>query len=70
MPRFSARLSALGYYDTITVVAADIDEAQAKAEAEACEPFSNTPYLAFRAGRGTVEVRQIAEAVPSSRASE
>lgn len=65
---FTATLSAPGYLDIITVHAMDAAEAQARAEAYAREPYSDTPYMAFRASKGTVTVHSAL--LPISRAAE
>jgi len=53
---FTATVNAPGYHDTFRVFAADEAAALKRAVELACEPHTRTPYLAFRAGRGTVTV--------------
>lgn len=65
---FSITLSAPGYLDIITVHATDEVDAQARAEAYAREPYSDTPYTAFRLGKGAVTVRLAM--MPTTRAAE
>lgn len=65
---FSATLSAPGYLDIITIHATDAVDAQERAEAFSCEPFSDMPYTAFRLGKGAVSVRPAM--MPTTRAAE